>query len=34
MYSCTAGDAKWIYDNCKIGTKVVIYSKGGYEPFS
>ena len=30
----TAGDAKWIYDNCKIGTKVVIYSKGGYEPFS
>jgi len=30
----TAGDAKWIYDNCKIGTKVIIYSKNGYEPFS
>ena len=30
----TAGDAKWIYDNCKIGTKVVIYSKSGYEPFA
>ncbi len=29
----TAGDAKWIYDNCKIGTKVIIYSKNGYEPF-
>ena len=28
----TAGDAKWIYDNCSIGTKVVIYSKSGYEP--
>lgn len=23
----TAGDAKWIYDNCKVGTKVVIYNK-------
>ncbi|MDE5778660.1 MAG: L,D-transpeptidase family protein [Lachnospiraceae bacterium] len=22
----TAGDAKWIYDNCKIGTKVTIYN--------
>ncbi len=22
-----AGDAKWIYDNCKTGTKVVIYNK-------
>lgn len=22
----TAGDAKWIYDNCKIGTKVIIYN--------
>lgn len=22
----TAGDAKWIYDNCKVGTKVVIYN--------
>ena len=30
----TAGDAKWIYDNCALSTKVVIYSKGGYEPFS
>ena len=30
----TAGDAKWMYDNCKIGTKVVIYSNSGYEPFS
>lgn len=28
----TAGDAKWIYDNCKLKTKVVIYSKSGYEP--
>lgn len=28
----TAGDAKWIYDNCKVGTKVVIYVKNGYEP--
>lgn len=30
----TAGDAKWIYDNCALKTKVVIYSKNGYEPFS
>lgn len=30
----TAGDAKWIYDNCSTGTKVVVYSKNGYEPFS
>ena len=22
----TAGDAKWIYDNCKLGTKVIIYN--------
>jgi hypothetical protein len=22
----TAGDAKWIYDNCKLRTKVVIYN--------
>lgn len=22
----TAGDSKWIYDNCKIGTKVIIYN--------
>lgn len=29
----TAGDAKWIYDNCILKTKVVIYSKSGYEPF-
>lgn len=28
----TAGDAKWIYDNCKLKTTVVIYSKTGYEP--
>lgn len=21
----TAGDCKWIYDNCKVGTKVIIY---------
>ena len=30
----TAGDAKWIYDNCPVHTKIVVYSKGGYEPFS
>lgn len=24
--------AKWIYDNCKIGTTVVIHTKSGYEP--
>lgn len=28
----TAGDAKWLYDNCAVGSKVVIYTKGGYEP--
>lgn len=22
----TAGDAKWIYDNCKVGTKVTVYN--------
>ena len=26
------GDAKWIYDNCSLGTTVVIHSKSGYEP--
>lgn len=30
----TAGDAKWIYDNCPLGTKVTIYYNWGYEPFS
>lgn len=29
-----AGDAKWIYDNCPLHTRVYIYSKNGYEPFS
>lgn len=29
-----AGDAKWIYDNCPLKTRVYIYSKNGYEPFS
>lgn len=29
----TAASAKWIYDNCKVGTTVVIHSKTGYEPF-
>lgn len=29
-----AQSAKWIYDNCPIGTKVVIYSKSGYEPLN
>ena len=28
-----AGSAKWIYDHCKVGTKVVITNKTGYEPF-
>lgn len=28
----TAGDAKWIYDNCKLKTKVVVCNKSGYEP--
>lgn len=23
----TAGDAKWIYDNCAVGTRVIIYNK-------
>ncbi|MCM1157245.1 MAG: L,D-transpeptidase family protein [Bacteroidales bacterium] len=26
----TAGDAKWIYDNCKVGTRVVIYDDASY----
>ena len=30
----TAGDAKWIYDNCKLKTKVVVCNKSGYEPLS
>ncbi|MCD8010000.1 MAG: fibronectin type III domain-containing protein [Lachnospiraceae bacterium] len=29
----TAGDAKWIYDNCKLGTKVTIYSSSTAGPF-
>lgn len=29
-----AGDAKWIYDNCKLKTPVVIYGKNGYEPLT
>lgn len=29
-----AGNAKWLYDHCKVGTKVVIHSKKGYEPMS
>ena len=30
----TAGDCKWIYDNCKVGTKVEIYnSKKNPGPF-
>lgn len=29
-----AGAAKWIYDHCDVGTKVVIHNKSGYEPFS
>lgn len=28
-----AGDAKWIYDNCKLGTKVTIINKSGKDPF-
>ena len=28
-----AGDAKWIYDNCEIGTRVTIYESDGFEPF-
>ena len=29
----TAGDAKWIYDNCSLGTKVIIYSSSDAGPF-
>ena len=29
-----SGDAKWIYDNCKRGTKVVIYNSSVAGPFS
>ncbi|MCD8124141.1 MAG: fibronectin type III domain-containing protein [Lachnospiraceae bacterium] len=29
----TAADAKWIYDNCKLGTKVTIYSSSTAGPF-
>lgn len=29
----TAGDAKWIYDNCKLGTKVIIYNSSVSGPF-
>lgn len=29
----TAEDAKWIYDNCKLKTKVVIYNSDKQEPF-
>ena len=25
-------DAKWIYDNCKAGTKIVVYESGLYDP--
>lgn len=28
----TAGDAKWIYDNCKLKTKVVIYNSSSAGP--
>lgn len=28
-----AGDAKWIYDNCKLKTKVVLYSSSDAGPF-
>ena len=28
-----AGDAKWIYDNCKLGTKVIIYNSSNPGPF-
>ena len=28
----TAGDAKWIYDNCDLGTKVVIYNDSNPGP--
>jgi lipoprotein-anchoring transpeptidase ErfK/SrfK len=29
----TSGDAKWIYDNCEVGTKVTIINKSGADPF-
>jgi len=29
----TAGDAKWIYDNCDLGTKVIIYNSSISGPF-
>lgn len=29
----TAGDAKWIYDNCKLRTKVIIYNSSVSGPF-
>lgn len=29
----TAGDAKWIYDNCKLNTKVIIYNSSYSGPF-
>lgn len=29
----TAGDAKWIYNNCKINTKVIVYSSSNPGPF-
>jgi glucan-binding YG repeat protein len=29
----TSGDAKWIYDNCVVGTKVTIINKSGADPF-
>lgn len=28
-----AGDAKWIYDNCKLGTKVIIYNSSVAGPY-
>lgn len=28
----TAGDAKWVYDNCSLNTKVVIYNSSKTEP--
>lgn len=29
----TAGDAKWIYDHCSVGTKVTIINESGRDPF-
>ena len=26
-------DAKWLYDNCEVGTKVTIINKKGSDPF-